>query len=268
MFCESIKGELTNKQEDHFAVENNSFTSSLLKLMKLDNCEKDNDIISKTIIPTVVNQLVEKNELETLKKMKNEIKNLISADFSKKNPLHISALNGHFDVTKFLIKCRVNINQIDDHHNTPLYYACLKKHKEVAFLILHNGGILNSKSDIVEILCKSAFENDLETIKLFSECGANLMASNYDRRTLAHIAAAEGHIEIIKYLIEINLNLMISDRWGNTPFDEATNDIKKLLRIKFKIKSEKKVTLDDTNEEEDYERKKEKNENMEETINI
>ena len=61
---------------------------------------------------------------------------------------------------------------------------------------------------------------------------------------------------------------MISDRWGNTPFDEATNDIKKLLRIKFKIKSEKKVTLDDTNEEEDYERKKEKNENMEETINI
>ena len=34
MFCESIKGELTNKQEDHFAVENNSLGSTLQNVRK------------------------------------------------------------------------------------------------------------------------------------------------------------------------------------------------------------------------------------------
>jgi ankyrin repeat protein len=205
--------------------------------MKFNNDNMDNVMIAKSLLPTVINELVGKNELEILKKLKNEIKSLNSHDFTKKNPLHIAAINGHKEIAEFLINNCVSLNELDDNKNTPLNYACINKHKDVALLLNIKGGILNMKSEMGDLLCKLAFEGDLDTIKLFHICGANLMTSNFDGRTLAHIAAAEGNLEIVKYLIEeTNYNIMVSDRWGYTPHDEANETIRNLISVKFKTK--------------------------------
>ena len=45
--------------------------------------------------------------------------------------------------------------------------------------------------------------------------------SDYDKRTAIHLAAAEGQLEIVKYLLEKGVNKDIKDRWGNTPLSEA-----------------------------------------------
>jgi len=64
------------------------------------------------------------------------------------------------------------------------------------------------------LLCFYAYDGDLESIKLFYECGANLIVGDYDKRTLAHIAASNGKTDIISFLINnANLNIMIEDRW-------------------------------------------------------
>jgi len=40
-------------------------------------------------------------------------------------------------------------------------------------------------------------------------------------RTVGHLAAAEGHTELLLYLInETNFNFDLKDRWGNKPLDE------------------------------------------------
>lgn len=46
---------------------------------------------------------------------------------------------------------------------------------------------------------------------------------DYDSRTALHVAAAEGRIEVVRFLLEAcKVNPVPKDRWGNTPIDEAT----------------------------------------------
>lgn len=64
--------------------------------------------------------------------------------------------------------------------------------------------------------------------------GADLDQADYDGRTPLHLAASEGRIDIVKYLISFGIkNMSPVDRWQNTPLDDAVRhnhvEIKQLL---------------------------------------
>ena len=44
---------------------------------------------------------------------------------------------------------------------------------------------------------------------------------DYDGRSALHLAAAEGHYDIVEYLIEEGVDTSLKDRWGNTAYHEA-----------------------------------------------
>ncbi|ETW09344.1 hypothetical protein H310_01716 [Aphanomyces invadans] len=44
---------------------------------------------------------------------------------------------------------------------------------------------------------------------------------DYDARSLLHVAASEGHLAIVQFLVEIGANVNLLDRWGNSPLSEA-----------------------------------------------
>jgi glutaminase len=50
---------------------------------------------------------------------------------------------------------------------------------------------------------------------------SKLEMADYDGRTAAHLAAANGQIEVLRYLIANKINLNPEDRWGGTPLDDA-----------------------------------------------
>ena len=45
---------------------------------------------------------------------------------------------------------------------------------------------------------------------------------DYDKRTPLHLAASEGHFDVVKILVE-NGAILKEDRWGNTPLKEIEN---------------------------------------------
>lgn len=179
-----------------------------------------------------------------LKKLKNEIRLIQFSDYTKRNPLHIASINGNLEIAKFLLSCNINVNSLDSNNMTPLNYACINRHRDVALLLKAFGGTVNENNDMGTLFCTLAYKRDIDTIRLFHECGSNLMLEDYDKRTIAHIASAEDNLEIMKLLIqETDFDIMKKDRWGSTPADDCSLEIKNLISTKFKINPKKRLNI-------------------------
>ena len=73
----------------------------------------------------------------------------------------------------------------------------------------------------VMALCWAASQGDLGEIQRLVAVGANLDEADYDGRTCIHLAASEGHMNILKFLIGKKVKTDPRDRWGGTPLDDA-----------------------------------------------
>uniref|UniRef100_A0A9J8C8Z2 glutaminase n=1 Tax=Cyprinus carpio carpio TaxID=630221 RepID=A0A9J8C8Z2_CYPCA len=70
----------------------------------------------------------------------------------------------------------------------------------------------------------AAYTGDVSALRRFALSSMDMEQRDYDSRTALHVAAAEGHIEVVRFLLEAcKVNPGPKDRWGNTPIDEATH---------------------------------------------
>ncbi|MBQ49322.1 MAG: glutaminase A [Zetaproteobacteria bacterium] len=67
----------------------------------------------------------------------------------------------------------------------------------------------------------AAWRGDLHGMRENMANQADINATDYDHRTVLHVAAAEGHEDIVRYLINVGAPINKPDRWGRTPLDEA-----------------------------------------------
>ncbi|XP_039349862.1 glutaminase kidney isoform, mitochondrial isoform X2 [Mauremys reevesii] len=81
----------------------------------------------------------------------------------------------------------------------------------------------------------AAYTGDVSALRRFALSGMDMEQRDYDSRTALHVAAAEGHVEVVKFLLEAcKVNPFPKDRWNNTPMDEALHfghhDVFKILQ--------------------------------------
>jgi lysophospholipase len=69
--------------------------------------------------------------------------------------------------------------------------------------------------------CSAAGAGDVTELAGIFRVGESPDCCDYDSRAPLHIAAAEGHIDCVKFLIEKKANVNIADRWGGLPLDDA-----------------------------------------------
>jgi glutaminase len=63
---------------------------------------------------------------------------------------------------------------------------------------------------------------DINELKRLVAHGHNLNCADYDGRTPLHLACAEGQADAVGYLLNQKVDPTPKDRWGNTPFADAT----------------------------------------------
>lgn len=79
-----------------------------------------------------------------------------------------------------------------------------------------------SQSEYTGLLISAAAKGDLDGVKkLLATPSVDVNAGDYDKRTALHLASGEGHIDVIKLLIQHNADVNCEDRFGNRPLDDA-----------------------------------------------
>ncbi|XP_049327498.1 glutaminase 2b isoform X4 [Astyanax mexicanus] len=68
----------------------------------------------------------------------------------------------------------------------------------------------------------AAHSGDVSALRRFALSSMNLDQKDYDCRTALHVAAAEGHVDVVRFLTQAcKVNPFVKDRWGNIPLDDA-----------------------------------------------
>jgi len=73
---------------------------------------------------------------------------------------------------------------------------------------------------VVNLLYASS-KGQVEDVKRLLREGVAVDAVDYDRRSALHVAASDGHTNVIAALLEARADVNPKDRWGRTPLDEA-----------------------------------------------
>jgi len=70
--------------------------------------------------------------------------------------------------------------------------------------------------------------------------GGNLGCSDYDGRTAMHLAASEGQIKVIQWLLDRGVRKNPRDRWGSTPIEDAEREGHiKIVSLLSRLENEK-----------------------------
>jgi ankyrin repeat protein len=123
------------------------------------------------------------------------------------------------------------------HGTTALLEAVKNSNDGVMDILLANGAQLCMSEHLAaSVLCQTVSDGDIVLLKRLLRAGIPVNAADYDKRTAAHIAAAEGNAAALRTLSENGADLTLKDRWKQTAGHEAK-------RSKGPIKKELNRTL-------------------------
>lgn len=192
-------------------------------------------------------------DVSALKMMQHSGADLFSSDYDGRTALHLAAAEGHLDAVRFLVEAapatqRASVvNARDRWGGTPLDDATRTSNSATAAVLRQAGGVpgtciamgreLDEDEDggVIVIadaprILFSAAEGNIDALVKFSSQGLELHAGDYDRRTALHLAACEGHVGSVHYLVGQTADhdkvevLQARDRWGNTPYDDSMRE--------------------------------------------
>ena len=159
-------------------------------------------------------------DIETLKALIDHGISPNAADYDGRTALHLAASEGIVNVIEFLLANKADINVLDRWNNTPLDDAVKHLHDLAARLLFEAGGTLNLHY-ASGALCEAASCGDLMLLRMLFENGTDICACDYDRRTALHLAAAEGQLVSIDFLLYAKADVNVQDRWGGTALGDA-----------------------------------------------
>ncbi|KAJ0502515.1 putative glutaminase [Helianthus annuus] len=73
-------------------------------------------------------------------------------------------------------------------------------------------GNLDSTMQLLFVACKG----DVQGVKELLDDGVDVNSIDLDGRTALHVAACEGHVDVVLLLLRCKANIDARDRWGST----------------------------------------------------
>ena len=154
------------------------------------------------------------------------------ADYDRRTALHLAASNGCMESLRFLLSCEgINHTPEDRYLGTPLQDAVRHGNVEAQALLLAAGSRLGHM-EVERRMCAAAAANDLATLQTLHRNGAAINSGDYMHRTPLHVAASNGCLETVSWLLTLpEVNVNAHDRFGFTPLDDAVREGQRVVSV-------------------------------------
>uniref|UniRef100_A0A803KH73 Phosphatidylinositol N-acetylglucosaminyltransferase subunit Y n=1 Tax=Xenopus tropicalis TaxID=8364 RepID=A0A803KH73_XENTR len=148
---------------------------------------------------------------------------------TKRTPLHMAALNGQLDVCNSLLNMKADVNATDIEGQTPLHLAAENDHSEVVKLFLKHKPELVTSANMEGSTCAhiAASKGSAAVIKellKFNKTGATTARNKTNDSTPLHLAAAGGHTDAVKVLLETGASASDENGEGMTAIHLAAKN--------------------------------------------
>ena len=67
------------------------------------------------------------------------------------------------------------------------------------------------------ILCAAVYKGNIRTLEEMKAYGADMAVEDYDMRTPLHVAASEGKLDMVEYLLKNGASVHVRDRNNDSP---------------------------------------------------
>ena len=145
-----------------------------------------------------------------------------ACDYDRRSALHLACCEGHVEMVRYLLDAGADVEAKDRFGGSPLDDAVRHGRTEIQALLRAHGARLRGDGYAIKI-CESAAKGDLDTLAVLVENGVDTAVGDYDGRTALHLAASEGQVSVLHYLLEQDppLDVNCVDRAGGTPLEDA-----------------------------------------------
>jgi ankyrin repeat protein len=133
--------------------------------------------------------------------------------------IHVAASLGNIEAVKQHLATGTNVKLKNAKGATPLLYAAIGGHKEIAELLIEKSADVNVKDGDGGTPLHHA--TNKEIAELLIDKVADVNAKNWEGLTPLHYAAFTGRKEIAELLIAAGADVNVKDDNGNTPLDWA-----------------------------------------------
>ena len=143
------------------------------------------------------------------------------------SPLHMGVYYGHIEIVQSFIRHKALIEAKDNDGNTPLHWAITYGPESIFVCLVSQGGAqLEPKNSCGETpLHLACREGHLEIVKHLLQKGVSIEAKTKKDEIPLHYGAQYGNLEIVKYLTEQRVTMINARNLNNkTPLDLADSD--------------------------------------------